>query len=220
MRANRDHAIDLILAQEGGYVDHPSDPGGCTNRGITIATYRAHVDPHGTCADLRAMSDDVARSIYAERYWSAVNADALPSGLDLVVFDFGVNAGPARAARMLQRILGVAEDGSIGPVTLSAAFARDRENLIHDFSDDRLEYYKGLKTWPVFGRGWTRRTEQIRNEALEYPLVQVAPKPQVDAPANTGSEVGPAVLVLTLAGVEVARISIPYGVDATIEATT
>jgi lysozyme family protein len=176
MRANLSVAVELILDHEGGYVNHPRDPGGCTNYGITIGTYRRLIDPNGTCYDLRAMGKGIARSIYQRSYWNAVKADSLPPGIDLIVFDHGVNAGPRRAARLLQAALGVSQDGIVGPLTLAAAWEQagsmfDAQALVRELTERRLDYYRSLRGWRDFGRGWARRvheTERAAFELIEY----------------------------------------------------
>src|SRR5690554_4609658 len=99
-----DEALRRLLKHEGGYGHHPSDPGGPTNFGITIHDYRRYVKPDATAADVRAMRIDEAKAIYREHYWNALRCDELPAGLDYAVFDYGVNSGIARAARVLHRI--------------------------------------------------------------------------------------------------------------------
>ena len=169
MRANLHASVALILRHEGGYVDHPRDPGGCTHMGITLGTYRAHLDPGATCNDLRAMTRATAERVYRDSYWSAVNADHLPPGVDLCVFDMGVNAGPRRAVRLLQQVLGGAQDGVVGPLTLAAAWRHDDRlmlaALVSDYAHARMRYYRGLSTWDVFGRGWTARVKATEREA-------------------------------------------------------
>lgn len=160
------NCMSVVLEHEGGYVDHPDDPGGATNLGITHLTLADWRGAPVSKGDVRALQRTEAEEIYRARYWNALNCDRLAAGVDLVVFDFGVNAGPARAARMLQRITGAKIDGQIGPKTLAAAARFAPETIIERFSDDRLAYYRRLKHWDSFGRGWTRRTEETRAKAL------------------------------------------------------
>jgi len=172
MRANLSVAVELILTHEGGYVNHPRDPGGCTNYGITLGTYRSLIDPNGTCADLRRMGKAIARGIYQRTYWSAVKADSLPPGVDAVIFDHGVNAGPRRAVRLLQAALGVSQDGSIGPLTLAADWqqagsAHEANALVRELTERRLDYYRSLRGWRDFGRGWARRVRETEALALD-----------------------------------------------------
>lgn len=166
-RANFEAALSAVLAHEGGYVDHPDDPGGATNLGITHATLSAWRGAPVTKADVRALTRNEAAAIYDARYWRAVRADDLPTGLDLATFDFAVNSGPERAIRTLQKALGIPADGQIGPVTLSAIAAHDSGALIRALTAARLAFLTGLSTFPVFGRGWTRRVEAVRTAALK-----------------------------------------------------
>lgn len=160
--------MDVILLHEGGYADHPNDPGGATNFGITHKTLAAwrKVDAC-TREEVRALTVDEAKEIYRANYWNALNCDQLPKGVDLVTFDMGVNAGVGRAARILQEVLAVKADGQVGPITIGAANQSEPEFVINRFSDLRLEFYKSLSTWETFGRGWMRRTAETRETALE-----------------------------------------------------
>ena len=106
MDSNFQRALSRVLKHEGRYVDHPKDPGGATNKGVTIATFRRYVKPNGTKADLRAITEDLVATVYYKHYWAAVHANELPAGVDYAVFDLAVNSGPSRAARSLQRVVG------------------------------------------------------------------------------------------------------------------
>lgn len=156
-----------VLRHEGGYVDHPRDPGGCTNRGITRRTLEAWRRAPVTCEEVRTLAEAEARAIYRAHYWNAVRGDALPAGIDLAVFDAAVNSGRRRGALWLQAAAGVAQDGVIGPRTLRAARGtNDRAALIGRICDLRLAFLRGLDTWPDFGRGWSRRLRSVRQAAL------------------------------------------------------
>ena len=119
--ASYGEALRRLLIHEGGYTNDAADPGGPTNFGITIADYRHYVKPDASAADVRAMKLDEAKGIYRGKYWDAMRCDGLPAGVDYAVFDYGVNSGVSRAAKVLQRALGVADDGTIGPLTLAAS---------------------------------------------------------------------------------------------------
>jgi lysozyme family protein len=156
-----------VLRHEGGYVDHPRDPGGCTNRGITRRTLEAWRRTSVTCEDVRALDEAEARAIYRAHYWNAVHGDELLAGLDLVAFDAAVNSGRRRAALWLQEALGVPADGVIGPQTLRAARgAKDRAAVIARACELRLTFLRSLDTWSDFGRGWSRRVRAVRQAAL------------------------------------------------------
>lgn len=164
MRNNFDKCLAITLEHEGGWSDHPADPGGATMKGVTMGRFRQY-HPTATKADLRAISNYEVRAIYKADYWDKVRGDDLPPGLDLVAFDAGVNSGPAQGAMWLQRALGVADDGKIGPITIAAAKGADAAKAIDDACDRRMAMLRGLKTWPVFGVGWSRRVNGIRAAA-------------------------------------------------------
>lgn len=113
-----------------------------------------------------------------------MRADALPAGLDLAVFDLAVNSGPGRAARLLQRALGLAEDGVIGPQTLAAAASRDPAATVRALTRERLSFLGRLPTWKTFGRGWRRRVEDVETQALALAAAATrAPPAEPKAPA-------------------------------------
>lgn len=169
---NYEYCLEMILHHEGGYVNHPKDPGGETNLGVTQRVYEEWCMEN----DLRQkpMTDlefnDVA-PIYRKNYWDRVRADDLPSGLDLCVFDFAVNAGTGRSAKYLQNLIGTVADGGIGPNTLAALDEYVEENGLHNtienFQDERQKYYESLSTFETFGRGWTRRVQETTAAAID-----------------------------------------------------
>ncbi|MFE1601648.1 glycoside hydrolase family 108 protein [Methylobacterium sp. ID0610] len=161
-----DRALALVLAHEGGYVDHPDDPGGPTNLGVTIGTLSAALGRPATRAEVRALTPVSVAPLYRSRYWDVVRGDDLPAGLDYAAFDWAVNSGPARAAIALQRLVGVADDGHIGPLTLKAVGGQDRQKLIGSLCDARIAFLRALSTWPSFGKGWTSRVAGVRKVAL------------------------------------------------------
>ena len=162
--------LAFTLREEGGYVDNPADPGGATNMGITLATYREWSDnPALGPAQIQAISARTAQAIYRSLYWNPLRADALPRGVDLSVFDMGVNAGNWRSARLLQRALGFTGDqvdGSIGPETLDAAARFDARMLVEDLSARQADFYRSLSGFDIFGAGWLNRTSARRAAAL------------------------------------------------------
>jgi lysozyme family protein len=160
-----------VLKHEGGFVDHPADPGGATNMGITRATLARARNRPVTAADVRALTRAEASSIYRRFYWNPVRADDLPAGLDHAVFDLAVNSGPGRAAKLLQRVVGVAQDGTIGPATIDAARRASPAETIRALQRERLAFLQGLATWPVFGRGWRSRVASVEREALALAAV-------------------------------------------------
>src|SRR5436190_507025 len=161
-----DEALRRVLVHEGGYSNHPSDPGGPTNWGITIHDARAYWKTAATAADVRSMPVEVAKDIYRSKYWDAMRCDDLPAGVDYAVFDYGVNSGIGRAVRVLQRLVGTDVDGEIGPNTIAATARTAAVKLINQICDERLAFLQGLETRGVFGTGWGRRVREVRVAAL------------------------------------------------------
>ena len=166
MDRNFKRALSLVLKNEGGWSDHPQDPGGATMKGVTLANFRKFVKPNATKEDLRKITDQQIATVYRRHYWDAVSGAELPDGIDYAVFDFAVNSGPTRAAQYLQKVVGVGQDGKIGPATVKAARAILPATVIHKLCDDRLAFLKRLKTWKTFGKGWSTRVADVRKEAL------------------------------------------------------
>lgn len=159
--------LPLILAHEGGWVDHPSDPGGATNLGVTIGTLSDWLGRPATKAEVKALTPATVAPIYEARYWKAAHCHELPAGVDYMCFDLAVNSGPGRACKYLQRAVGVAEDGAIGPKTLAAVKAKTPTVLINAISHSREAFYRGLPTFGTFGKGWMRRLNEVTAKARE-----------------------------------------------------
>jgi lysozyme family protein len=168
MRANFDAALAAVLRHEGGWVNHPRDPGGATNKGVTQAVYDSwRVDHQLPKQSVRVITPAEVFAVYKRRYWDALQCDALPSGLDYCLFDFGVNSGIRRAAEFLQLEVDAAPDGKIGPATVAAAKAKPAAQLIDAICDSRMAFLKGLRTFAVFGKGWSARIAGVRAHAKE-----------------------------------------------------
>ena len=146
-----EQALQHVLLHEGSFVDHPSDPGGATNYGITVAVAREH----GYQGDMRQIPMDLVRAIYRQSYWNRCRCAELPPIMRLDVFDGAVNSGVARSVRWLQESVGATTDGLIGPQTIRAAWAAGDARLAYNAA--RLQFLSGLSHWPAFGRGWVRR---------------------------------------------------------------
>ena len=166
MNMNFDKCMSMLLAHEGGYVNHPSDPGGMTNLGVTKRTYDEY---HGTDIDeegMRQLTKADVIPIYRRNYWDRCRCQDLPSGVDWVVFDLAVNSGTGRAAKLLQRAVETTEDGSIGPLTLMKVKQHESENIINRIAMYREQFYRTLSTFDTFGRGWLRRNDETRKQAI------------------------------------------------------
>jgi lysozyme family protein len=166
MNNNFEKALALVLEHEGGWSDHPLDKGGATMKGVTQAVYDAYRKVRGRGPQsVKFISNEELRAIYKFQYWDKVQGDFLPSGLDYAVFDFAVNSGVSRAAKYLQAVLGVEQDGQIGARTLAAITSPVA--IINALCDRRIGFLRNLKTFMTFGRGWTRRVQGVRDHALE-----------------------------------------------------
>jgi lysozyme family protein len=166
MKGNFESALAMLLKHEGGFVDHPRDPGGATNMGVTLGTYEQWVGRSVTVEEMKALTFDDVAPIYRNRYWDRVRGDDLPSGVDWSVFDWAVNSGPSRSAKALQNIVMVTCDGAIGPKTLAAVGDHKPDDLIHAMHHARQRFYERLDAFNVFGLGWTRRNAETRESAL------------------------------------------------------
>lgn len=160
MKQNRDRVLRWMAVSEGGYVNHPKDPGGATNMGVTQNTYNAFRKASGLdIKSVRSITRVEADEIFAKQYMDTVRFDELPSGVDYAMADYSVNSGPSRAIKDLQRVLEVEPDGVIGKMTLSALAVRDEEEVIVELCKRRMAFLRSLKTWKTFGKGWQARVE-------------------------------------------------------------
>lgn len=196
MERNFQRALSAVLKHEGGYVDHPKDPGGATNLGITIGTAKANkmdLDRDGDVdrADVKLIKASDAGPVYKARYWDTVRGDDLPSGVDYAVFDFAVNSGPARAAMYLQEIVGVAPDGKIGALTLAAVAQWDSTTLINELCAKRIAFLKRLSTWPTFGKGWSSRVTGVIRLAKDMAITMPASPPKPVTPIQPSTPAAP-----------------------------
>ena len=145
MNKNFNDCLNRLLKDEGGYTNDPRDPGGATNFGITLKDYRLYINPQGTANDVKNMSIDDAKRIYKAKYWDALDCDNLPNGVDYTCFDYGVNSGLGRPRKALGKFK-----------TLTGI------QLIDAINDERMAFLQALKTFPTFGKGWTRRVTGVR----------------------------------------------------------
>jgi lysozyme family protein len=165
MLSNWDNAFKLMLKSEGGFVNHPSDPGGMTNLGVTKATWENWVGRESDEAEMRGLTPEKVEPLYKKKYWDAVRGDELPMGLDYLMFDFAVNAGAGRAIKTLQTAVGVTPDGGFGPMTMAAVQAVDPVELIERFSQAKEDFYRSLTTFATFGKGWLNRVADVKVKA-------------------------------------------------------
>ena len=161
MKENFLDALAAVLHHEGGYVNHPSDPGGMTNLGCTKRVWEEWVGHPVDEKAMRALTPTDVAPLYKAKYWDKIKGDDLPTGVDYIVFDAAINSGPGRAAKWLQEAVGVTADGAIGPGTLAAVRAMDAQEIVEKYQATRLAFLQGLPTWGTFGKGWGRRVAEV-----------------------------------------------------------
>jgi len=161
MIENFQKSLEAVLKHEGGFVNHPSDPGGMTNLGCTKAVWEEWVGHPVDEKTMRNLTPQDVAPLYKAKYWNKVSGDALPAGVDYAVFDCAINSGPGRAAKFLQEVVGVTADGAIGPGTLKAVAAHNPKEVAEKFNHRRLMFLQSLPTWGTFGKGWGRRVSEV-----------------------------------------------------------
>jgi lysozyme family protein len=173
MISNWKQAFEQMLKSEGGFTDDERDNGnklpdgrkGSTMLGVTQYNWEAHVGHQVTHDQMRALTPADVEPLYKKKYWDVVRADELPSGIDYLVFDMGVNAGPGRSIKLLQAAVGVPADGGFGPMTMAAVQAAGPVKLIEDFSDAKEAFYRSLDSFTVYGTGWLNRVAAVKVKA-------------------------------------------------------
>lgn len=203
-------ALKHVLVYEGGYSNHPKDPGGVTLEGVIQRVYDGYRKRKGlpqqalkpTMRNTAAWKKE-RDEIYREQYWDAIRGDELPAGVDFVVFDGAVNSGPSQSVKWLQRALGVTADGNIGEATLGAVKSHsDYDKLVADICGRRMAFLKQLRTWPTFGKGWSARVANVKSngQAMAHGSVGAEPKKEGNAKAS---------------GSDLAEAPVPVGVGTT-----
>lgn len=207
----------LEMVFEGGKVDHPKDPGGRTNMGVTQRVYDGWRKQRSLPRrDVYLIEAREVIEIFKTGYWDKVWGDRLPAGLDIVVADGAINSGPGQAIRWMQRALndngaGLRVDGVMGDATLTAAQSvNDVDALIVRIIALREAFLRALRTWSTFGRGWLSRITQVRRAGTDVaagsiPAVAIktkgmerkaliedakAPLPKLDAVWGAGTGTG------------------------------
>jgi lysozyme family protein len=165
MRENFAEALQAVLHHEGGFVNHPADPGGMTNLGVTKKVWEEWVGHPVDEKQMRELKPADVATMYKAKYWDKIKGDDLPTGVDYAVFDAAVNSGPGRAAKWLQACVGVEPDGGIGPKTLAAVASFDPKDLVEDYAKRRLSFLMDLPHWGTFGKGWGRRVAEVQTVA-------------------------------------------------------
>jgi lysozyme family protein len=184
-KSNFTRSIDLVLQHEGGYTANPKDPGNWTGgkvgKGVLLGTKYGIAANTFPDLDIKNLTKAQARAIYKKNYWDKISGDDLPCGLDYCIADYAVNSGVARAAKEAQRAAGMAKtDGVIAAASIRQIEALPPAVMINRVCDQRLTFLRGLKTWATFGKGWTKRVNDVRRIALKMTEGEETPK-EVDA---------------------------------------
>jgi lysozyme family protein len=166
MNTNFDACLASVLQSEGGFVNDPADPGGATNHGVTKRTWEAYVGHSVSVDDIKALTVADVGPLYRQRYWAQMSCDDWAAGVDLMAFDFGVNAGPTRSLKTLQQAVGVTADGVVGSGTRAAVAAASPRTVIATCADLRDAYYHSLPTFARFGKGWLARVDRVAKQAV------------------------------------------------------
>ena len=167
MKDNFNKCLEMLLHHEGGFVNHPKDPGGVTNLGVTKRVYEQWVGHRVSEQVMRDLTVEDVAPIYKKKYWDRIKGDDLPSGIDWAAFDWAVNSGTGRAAKAVQKVVGAVRDGAIGPKTLALVSKQDPKYMIQEIGKIRQEFYENLSTFETFGKGWTRRNKETTEVAMD-----------------------------------------------------
>lgn len=182
MERNYSRSLIEVRLDEGGYINDPDDPGGPTNKGMTLGSFRRFVMRNGTIADLKKITGDQVAKIYRKKYWNKVRGDDLPDGLDYSAFDFAIHSGPAQVAKTLQRIVGATVDGSIGPDTLIKIKSYTPSYLVEQLNIERMLFLKRLRGWAKYKNGWSTRVSDVKRLSLEMAGAHEKPTPPIGTP--------------------------------------
>lgn len=166
MKSNFDKALAAVLQHEGGFVHNSADPGGMTNLGCTKKVWEEWAGHDVNERAMRALTPSDVAPLYKQKYWDKVHGDDLPNGVDYIMFDTAINSGPGRAVKFLQGCVGADMDGALGPKTLALVAAADKKELVEDYAKRRLSFLTDLPTWSTFGKGWSRRVNEVEKTAL------------------------------------------------------
>jgi lysozyme family protein len=176
MNKNWEAFFEMLIKHEGGFTDDQRDKGnsqgdghgnvGSTMLGVTSYNWARYTGKPAPKEVMRELTKADVKPLYKKNYWDAIKADELPSGVDVSCADLCVNAGPGRAAKILQRVVGATADGAIGPKTIAAVHDFDEEEILHKYYNGREGFYRGLSDYKIYGKGWSRRNKETLEKAL------------------------------------------------------
>lgn len=167
MFGNYENCLKCVLDSEGGYINHPSDPGGATNFGITKQAWADYLKIPVSNLDIKNLDNKLVADFYKKKYWDVCKCDLLPAGIDYCVFDYAVHSGPSRAIKTLQKSLDLVVDGIIGSQTLSKVQnLKDKKIIVMRICAQRMVFLKSLAQYPIFGKGWLSRVMKVQSKAM------------------------------------------------------
>jgi lysozyme family protein len=167
MQNNFDKSLGLVLKSEGNYVNNSQDPGGVTNLGVTQRVLEEWLGHAVDDKTMRNLTPEQVAPLYKAKYWMACYAPQLKIGVDYMLFDAAVNMGPGRAVKLLQECLGCVPDGTIGPRTIQLIDQKKPEDIVDLYSKRKTSFYESLPTFSTFGKGWLKRVEDVKFNALK-----------------------------------------------------
>jgi lysozyme family protein len=193
MKENEKMCLAKVLRHEGGYSNHPKDPGGATMKGVIQRVYDAFRKEKGLpVRSVKSITEDEIAAIYDKNYWDKIRGDDLPSGVDYCIFDGAVNSGPGQATKWAQRAVKVGVDGVMGQVTVDAIKVRNPREVIDNICDQRLAFLRRLDHYPTFKKGWEARVADVRKIAKQMTVRGPVEEPKrmeaeetAKAPAST-----------------------------------
>jgi lysozyme family protein len=163
MQKNYEESFKFVLKLEGGYINHPQDPGGPTNYGVTKKSWEDYKNKKVSIEGIKSLKESDVIKFYRDKYWDVCKCDYLPSGVDFCVFDYSVNSGPKKAIKSLQKSLGLIADGIIGKNTLfEIENIKDKKSIILMICEERKGFLKSLKEFSIFGKGWLSRVAKVQ----------------------------------------------------------
>lgn len=167
MVSNFDQCFEWLLRHEGGFVNHPKDPGGMTNLGVTRKVLEEFYGHEVSEQQMRDLTPGEVKPLYRENYWDRIRGDELPAGVDWFTFDWAVNSGVSRASKALQQIVGATSDGVIGSGTLRAVRELEPDFIITRMFLKRQDFYESLDSFKTFGNGWSKRNSETSKQSME-----------------------------------------------------
>lgn len=169
--ANHKILAPFIRYYEGGFVNDKDDPGGATNKGVTLTTFRSVFGKNKTVNDLKNITTAQWDIIFKKYFWDKCKADQISNQSIANMFvDFAWHSGLGNAVPIMQKVAGLNKpDGIVGNITLNAINTYPNQKaLFESLKKARMDFLKGRKTWWKYGKGWTNRVSAMEYGSLSY----------------------------------------------------